>query len=403
MKKIVGQHRRHQHRRGMIAPMIVFALLVVMACVALVLDRLWLDAAKSELTITAEVAALEACRNIAHDDLLRDDRDARDSIESARIAAAEIAGLNFVAGSPVELDTNPDGDIQFGTLVAQSETGELVFLANDQSPRTVVVTARRTRRGGNPIALFFNGVTNQSAGDVVARAEGTIDNHVIGIRPIAGSTCPVLPIAILKSDPSGKRSDTWDIQIEQKQGMDRFSFNETTNDVRDGPDGIREIVLTTQPFRGNANRANVHLLNLPTRTPGDWLPIQIRNGLAEDDLYGFGGQLVFGDGNTNINTSGSFSGSAFNALEQIIGQRRICSLYSIFQPDGSDGAGRVDCVALVAGRIMCIHSPGNGSTQITFQPSVIATRSALLATARRDGSEARQDGNRYIYKIALTY
>jgi len=400
-KRVVTIH--DQQRRGMITPMIVFALLVVMACTALVLDRLWLDAAKSELTTAAEVAALEACRNLANDDQLRENSDNERRIETARNAAAEIARLNRVAGLPVELDTSPGGDILFGNLVEQSETGETIFLTTDQDPRTVVVTARRTRRGGNPIALFFRGVTRQGAGDAVALAEASIDNRVIGVRPIAGTTCPVLPIAILKNDPSAKRTDTWDAQIVQQQGLDRYSFNETANRVDQVSDGIREIVLTTYAFRGDPNSPNVHLLVLPARIPQDWLPSQIRNGLTEDDLHGFGGQLIVDGTKTTINTTGNFSGNSLNELEQIVGECRICLLYDKFVPNGTEGAGRAECVELVAGRVMHIQAQLDGSLQITFQPSVIATRSAVIASADNDNSQQRQNRNRYIYKIALTY
>ena len=215
-------------RRGFITPLIAVALLVVMAAIALVLDRLWLDAAMVELTGTAESSALAAGRQLAGDDLLRPGKASQHRIDQARQAAARIAERNLVAGHPVTLDTDPDGDIRFGRLVLDQESGRTKFLQTRSNPSTVVVTAKRTRSRNNPLALLFAQLTRQPAGDVATRVEATIDNRVIGVRPFDGVAVPGFPLAILKSDPEGKRKDTWDAAIEQRCGQDRYSFDVRT-------------------------------------------------------------------------------------------------------------------------------------------------------------------------------
>jgi len=124
----IGQPYQAHRRGGFITPFVVFALLVAMCCLALVLDRLWLDSTVVELTRGAEAAALTAAQGLASDDRLRTDVDARARIQTARTAAAEIAVQNLVAGDPLVLDTSPQGDIRFGRLSEQSETGQTVYL-----------------------------------------------------------------------------------------------------------------------------------------------------------------------------------------------------------------------------------------------------------------------------------
>src|SRR5262245_51018624 len=93
------QTRSHGPRRGFTTPAVAIALLIAMCGLALILDRLWLDAADLELTTAAEAAALGAASALANDDLLRINADPELRQDDARNAAAWIASQNTVAGS----------------------------------------------------------------------------------------------------------------------------------------------------------------------------------------------------------------------------------------------------------------------------------------------------------------
>ena len=112
-------------------PAIAFAILIVGMALALVVDRLWLDAARVELTAATEAAALAAANRMADDELLRPTADLSVLLDNARQKAAEVAASNYVAGSPLELDTNEDGDIRFGRIVTDKDTGRGRFLEID--------------------------------------------------------------------------------------------------------------------------------------------------------------------------------------------------------------------------------------------------------------------------------
>jgi hypothetical protein len=92
-------------------PGLVVALVVTLCAVALVLDRLWLDAATAELRTASDAAAMAAAGELIHDDLLKETYDSTERIEAARQRAKDVAGQNLVAGEPVELDASPDGDV----------------------------------------------------------------------------------------------------------------------------------------------------------------------------------------------------------------------------------------------------------------------------------------------------
>ncbi len=114
---LTGTQVRKSRRRGFTTPAVAIALLVVMAGLALVLDRLWLDTADLELTTAAEAAALAAASELANDDLLKLNAVPELRFERARAAAAWIASQNLVAGSPVVLNTDPEGYIRLGRLL----------------------------------------------------------------------------------------------------------------------------------------------------------------------------------------------------------------------------------------------------------------------------------------------
>ena len=59
-------------RRGVITPLAAMVLLVVLAGIALVVNRLWLDAASLEVTTCIETAVLAAGQELAADDLLKE-------------------------------------------------------------------------------------------------------------------------------------------------------------------------------------------------------------------------------------------------------------------------------------------------------------------------------------------
>jgi hypothetical protein len=180
---------RGSKRRGSMALAAMMSLLVIVGGVALALDRLWLDSSKTELETAVEAAALRGGQLLASDDLLRLDADVDARLEHARREAGKIASENLIAGNPVELDLTPEGDIRFGHLIRRERTGEDVFIETTDRPTSVVVRGLHSRSRNNPFATFLNSVSNNEGADVSALSEASIDNRVVGFRPLAAGRC----------------------------------------------------------------------------------------------------------------------------------------------------------------------------------------------------------------------
>ncbi len=258
------------------------------------------------------------------------------------------------------------------------------FLQTTNDPRTVKVRCSRERSRGNPIALFFRGITGHGRGDACSQSAVTANNQILGVRPFDGVSVPALPLAILKSDPSGLRADTWENHIINHCGCDDYRYNQETNTVEQGRDGIPEIELHSKKNDESALDANVQLVDLNTDLRTKELLEQFETGWTADALEDFGGEIVFHPGTHWMTSSATIVGDHAFALEQLIGEPRICLLYSELLPSGNDGYGNLRVTDLVAGRIMAVRHNSDGRHVLVFQPTVLTTKTAVLAESLMD-------------------
>lgn len=403
----------YSNRRGTMALAAMMSLLVIIGGVAVALDRLWLDNAQTELEAAVEAAALRGGRFLASDDLLRLESDVEARLELARQEAGEIAGENLIAGQPVELNTSPEGDIRFGRLVHRERTGADIFLETTDRPTSVVVRGKHSQSRNNPVAMFLNSVSGSEGADVSALSEASIDNHVLSLRPLAGVPVPVLPIAILRDGGKDRSSESWNSQIEDRQGSDHYGYDERTGEITRGPDGIPEIRVRSAVRRGNPEEANVHLFVVSGSATANQLVSQVLHGWNEQDMPEYLPELRLDQEPYEFKTVNGINGPIPGAFQQLLGECRILFLYDEFQPTGRSGAGRIQVTQAVAGRVLSIEEVGNDSSELIIQPGVITTRTAQLApqfsglrndrTAKSDTEESPDRlANRYIYKLQIT-
>lgn len=375
-----------------------------MAGIALVIDRAWIDNAQVELQTAAEAAALAGAGALVDDDLLRSKADTQRRIDKARDEAVRIGAENRVAGERLVLREGSDGDVRVGRLAFSEEDGIAMFLETDRRPQTVVVTARLSRGRGNPLALFMAQITGQPGANLTFSAEATADNHVIGVRPLEGIPIPAFPIAILANDPTGKRQDTWHHQIVKRLGKDEFGFDETTGDVNSRPDGIPEITLCWLDTNDKTAVPNVRLIDLGNELRGSAIARQISKGLFPPDLRRCDGEIVPSQQPVRVGSSAILGTDELAALRRMTGEVRICLLYlDETGTNGQPAGDRVQCIGLVAGRVMQVNRSSGKAPRIIFQPGVLTTRTAIIAGGPLDSS--RSNGtttNDYIYKLSLT-
>ncbi|MBC8117689.1 MAG: hypothetical protein H7062_25145 [Candidatus Saccharimonas sp.] len=400
---------RSPPRRGLTTPAVAVALIVAMGGLALIVDRLWLDAADLELTTAAESAALAAARSLASDDLLRPNADPADRLLAAREAASWIASQNFVAGDPVTINSDAEGDVRLGRLILDEKEKQVRFEESNEHPTTAVVTAQRTRSTSNPVGLFVTGLTGIPFGDVVSRVEATIDNRIVGVRPFEGTTVPALPVAIWLKDPTQQRRDTWEQQIEARRGADIFGYDPAAGKVYRGADGIPEIVLRSQPRDRDSSDSNMLVLDIGTRLQDKDVARQFASGWSAEDLTDLGGEMRVSPTNPEtFPASPKLTHHDREALDNLIGEPRICLLYSDARPNVSSSLLQATCVRLVAIRVLAVRDGSEGSCELIAQPCVFATRTALLdeQTPYHTGlasDASTENANPYIYKLQLTH
>lgn len=408
-------------------PALVLALLAILGGTALVIDRLSLDIAKSELRNAAEAAALAAARELANDDRLRSDFDSDALRMKARFAAARIANENVVAAELLTLDTSTNGDVRFGQLTTDPESGETLFVEADghDEPTTVVVNARRTSDRDSAVPLPFRTLYAPTDADVVAVAEASLDFQVRGLRPLGDLPIPTLPLAILsqamldrgslpaksssKDDADrqdGKRSKTrtpvvpsWVRDIEQRHGTDRFGYDAATGKVTDSSDGIPEITLRTASQSGDPT-ANAFVLNLTSELTADRLRRHICEGWSVDDLQPLGGELLLDHGSLTLTGLRGVDCNALGSpLRTVLGQSRVVFLYDREVGDSRDSVATLHISGMVAGRVMSVRELSHCECEIVFQPAVMATRFAVTASGR---TEADCEKNKYVANLRLT-
>lgn len=401
-RPLTTRHSRSHARRGTFAPAAIIALVVVVSGVALVLDKLWLDAAQLELNTAVEAAALSSGRALASDDLLRDQPNTGPRLEQARLAAAELAAKNRIAGEPVQLDPSPEGSIRFGKLVYREDLRETVFIESTEHPTTVVVGAERSHTQSNPVALFWQGISGFGYGNVFARAEASVDNHVIALRALDGIPIPVLPLAILKQPQwtyNGEQLvDDWQTQIEQRQGSDLLSVDATSHNVVTAGDGIPEMTLVTIGTDKRLDHVNAHFFLVDPQTSYDEFYQHIKRGWGQSDFKSATVPEVRLDrGPLSVSPMNVTGGDFASYLQPHLGECRIVFLYEQLAGD------TLKCSGIAAGRIMSVTQAGQGGLKLVFQPGVLTTRTAVLVNDGLTTVAFPATANKYVYKLHLTY
>ncbi|MBC7821519.1 MAG: hypothetical protein IAG10_31930 [Planctomycetaceae bacterium] len=413
-------------RSGSLMPALALALLAVLGGAALVIDRLALDTAKSELRIAAESAALAAARELANDDRLRPDFDPAALQMKSRFAAARIAAQNIVAGEPVMLSTDVASDVRFGRLINDPVTGEPIFVeADDEEPNSVAVVARCTEARQSAVSLPFRTFYAPSDADVVAVAEASLNFQVTGLRSVDGSPIPTLPLAIL-AQPSAKKdsprktsadsrnrpgearvsndsqqptASSWMRDIEQRRGTDLFGYDVSTGEVTNEADGIPEITLRTAAHSSNS-KTNAFVVHLTGELSEDRLRRQISQGWSADDLESLGGELLFDRGPLTMTGLRGVDGNVLaQSLRKVLGQSRVVFLYDQTEDDPRSHVVSLQVTKMVAGRVMSVREISEDECEIVLQPAVLATRSAVTAD---DGSDSGCEKNKYVANLRLT-
>ena len=137
--------------RGSVLPIVGVCMLAILGVAALAIDLGYQRALQSQLSATADAAALAAASELP------------DSTKAAE-AAAKYAEFNMPREEHGDV-LRPD-DIEFGHW----DVDRRVFLPGSKNPDAVRLTVRRTEANGNPARTFFLHLFGMGQADLVAQS-----------------------------------------------------------------------------------------------------------------------------------------------------------------------------------------------------------------------------------------
>ncbi len=341
---------KRKRRRGAAAVMVVVTVPVLIGMAALTVDVAVMYNTRADLQRAADAAALAGASSLLSDSMLK--------IRLGSDDGAAALNPSFGADTTVLEAT----DFRVGYLDLSSATSQLVL--NPAAPdhlNAIEVTVRRADGGANgALALFFAPIFGTTATDVTASATAVFDNRVAGYDVSGGW---LLPFTI----------DEEEYEDQLATGPDNYEYDEDTDTVSSGSDGILEIKL----YPIDSGPGNFGLLNLPGSSPpcAPELRIQIEEGVDTDDLVeDFGSEEIFffdddGDPLTytlsgNPGLKASLQSNIESRLGEVIG-------FLLHDADGVTGTGNnleYPVVALRFGRILDVRLNG-GNKYIWIQPA----------------------------------
>lgn len=155
---------------------------------------------------------------------------------------------------------------------------------------------------------------------------------------------------------------------------DNYSWDEATQSVVPGPDGIMELNLypgggANQLPPGNFGTIDIGASNNSTQD----LARQIRTGVNESDIAALGGSFSVP---TTLNGDTGLSAGIKNDLASIVGQARTISLFSNVSGNGNNSM--FDIVGFGGIRFMAVNLTGKMSNKaVIVQPAFVIEPAAV--------------------------
>ncbi len=392
-------------QRGSVSIYLVLAMVVLTGSLALTVDTGFVWQAYGQLQFAADAAALAAAAELmdptvlyAQDpspevqSVLREQR-----IAAARQQALTLAALNSADGSPVRLDANPanriEGDVVLGWVESADSSGQLVPWPAVEEVNSVLIHARRSRAGGDPVAFRFARALGLDGADVEPTARASLDQRVCGVRPAGHVRVPLMPLAILT--PNGTTGeDFW----RSLPGEDRYTVQTRSGQVQRSPDGIPEYALVFDP-QSTGTSASVRLARFSTADPASpgaaSVAERILRGYTAADLAYFDGQLALDPQGLLLVPGASAAETAdappLQTLLAVRGQPRIWLL-------GTELPSATEVPVLAVGDFLAacvvdVDEDVDGRLTIHLQPCLLQTATALV--------RAGQQRNPWIGKLVL--
>lgn len=239
-------------RRGAVAVLAAFCLVLVIAFVAFSVDWGYVAVSHGELQNAADAAALSGARALVED-------------RSAAIAAAQLwASKNTVAGQSVA--TVAGEDVEIGRWNDESASFIRIPPNSRVQPDAVRVTCRRSAARGNPLNLFFAQVLGTAEADLTASAVAVYEREACGMI-----------VGLEYVDVRNGQIDSYNSSL----GPYAATRGDRANVCSDGP-----ITINNGMIFGDARPGPGYTVNRPSRVTGSTEPRKVPIRWEPVDLAG---------------------------------------------------------------------------------------------------------------------
>ena len=357
------QRRRDSRRRGVAAVFVVVCLVTLMGFAALTVDVGALYNTRNELQRSADAAALAGALSLMKQDRVMGGSTLTGIINDAHTEASDYVSANKIGKTTI---TANSGDIKIGYLADPTSSTESLDFSTPSRYNAVSVLVRRDETANGPIDLMFAWIFGHKTTKVTASGTAALMDGITGWK-VTGETgnAGLLPLAL--------RKQSWLDYLGGTLGSgDNYSYDEATGAVTPGPDGIIELNLYPGSGSGQLPPGNFGTVDIgsPGNSTAD-LSRQIREGVNEDDLSYFGGELKLGsDGTLILNGDTGLSAGIKDDLTSIIGMPRAIPIFTTVSGPGNNANFTV--VGFVGIRIMYVKLTGSmSSKKVLIQPAVL--------------------------------
>ncbi len=393
--------RTSGNRRGVLTTWSIFGMLLAGLCTALVINHLWISAVRSDSLRCAEAAALAAGHELLSDDLLRSTRQAFEQegrLQRSRYAAVSM-GENYrqtMMVPPIVAE-----DILYlhsGETINSSDSSERQASANSttgsaQTPELVTVRFGATDRQSS-IPLFLSGLTGIRNAVIGVQASVRLENSPAAFEPADIATVPLAPFCI-PDDRSAQEPLSWSRLIEHENGADQFSWDNDTQLLTNGPDGLPEITLILSAETEGGEFGSLIPVSL-CRNPleNSRLEDQLQHGISRNDLSTIGlSQIQFPLSVSCCRIPLQRLDSIADMLAAMKGRELIWCLSDSASAD--DSPSSVQLTRPVAARVVYVRMKSRSAVEVTLQPCILTTATAIMNPA------IPETANRYIYSVRL--
>ena len=360
-----------RQRKGSVLVFTAMMMVVMMGLLALAVDVGYLENARCQLQKSADAAALAAAAELIDDEALTGTASMSDEISSARAMAIQFAAANTVCSTAPVVDANTgnntSGDVVVGYIADLSNSHSSMSTTNQDLFNSVQVRVRRNTIRNGDVPHFFAKVLGVNGTGVEGTATAAIMKNIKGFQiPDDGSNLGLLPFALDKQ--------TWDGLL-AGGGTDSWTWDEATDTLRSGGDGVREVNLFPQATGSSGNRGTVDIG--PSNNSTSDIARQILHGVNQADLDAIGGKIEFdANGQLFLNGDTGISAGVKDELAAIRGQPRTIPIFSAVNGPGNNAQYTI--VAFAGVRIMEVKLTGSQSTKkVIIQPAKVVSRGAI--------------------------